>query len=51
VPGGVAAYACCIRNGTTLALDAEELHQLGLIALAEVEGAHRRAWRPRPGHP
>lgn len=37
VPGGVAAYACCIRVGTTLALDAEELHQLGLAALAEVE--------------
>ena len=37
VPGGVAAYGCCIRNGTTLALDAEELHQLGLTALAEVE--------------
>jgi uncharacterized protein (DUF885 family) len=38
VPGGVAAYGCCIRNGTTLALDAEELHQLGRTALAEVEG-------------
>jgi uncharacterized protein (DUF885 family) len=37
VPGGVAAYACCIRNGTTLGLDAEELHLLGLTALAEVE--------------
>jgi uncharacterized protein (DUF885 family) len=37
VPGGVAAYGCCIRNGTTLDLDAEELHQLGLTALAEVE--------------
>jgi uncharacterized protein (DUF885 family) len=37
VPGGVAAYGCCIRNATTLALDAEELHQLGLTALAEVE--------------
>jgi uncharacterized protein (DUF885 family) len=37
VRGGLAAYACCIRNGTTLALDAEELHQLGLTALAEVE--------------
>jgi uncharacterized protein (DUF885 family) len=37
VPGGVAAYGCCIRNGTTLALDAEELHQLGLTALAEVQ--------------
>jgi uncharacterized protein (DUF885 family) len=37
VPGGAAAYGCCIRNGTTLALDAEELHHLGLTALAEVE--------------
>ena len=37
VPGGVAAYACCIRNGTTLALDADEVHRLGLAALAEVE--------------
>ena len=37
VPGGVAAYGACIRNGTTLALDAEELHRLGLTALAEVE--------------
>jgi uncharacterized protein (DUF885 family) len=37
VPGGVAAYGCCIRNGTTLALDAEEVHRLGLAALAEVE--------------
>ena len=37
VPGGAAAYGCCIRVGTTLALEAEELHQLGLAALAEVE--------------
>jgi uncharacterized protein (DUF885 family) len=37
VPGGVAAYACCIRNGTTLPMDADELHRLGLTALAEVE--------------
>jgi uncharacterized protein (DUF885 family) len=37
VPGGVAAYGGCIRNGTTLALDAEELHQLGLTVLAEAE--------------
>jgi uncharacterized protein (DUF885 family) len=37
VPGGVAAYGGCIRNATTLALDAEELHRLGLSALAEVE--------------
>jgi uncharacterized protein (DUF885 family) len=37
LPGGVAAYACCIRNGTTLALDADDIHRLGLAALAEVE--------------
>jgi uncharacterized protein (DUF885 family) len=37
VPGGVAAYACCIRNGTTLALDPGEIHRLGLTALAEIE--------------
>jgi uncharacterized protein (DUF885 family) len=37
VPGGAAAYACCIRVGTTLALDAEELHHLGLAVLAELE--------------
>jgi uncharacterized protein (DUF885 family) len=37
VPGGSAAYGCCIRLGTTLALDAEELHRIGLTALAEVE--------------
>jgi uncharacterized protein (DUF885 family) len=37
VRGGVAAYGCCIRDATTLALDAEQVHQLGLTALAEVE--------------
>jgi uncharacterized protein (DUF885 family) len=37
LPGGSAAYGCCIRVGTTLALDAEERHRLGLTALAEVE--------------
>jgi uncharacterized protein (DUF885 family) len=37
VPGGSAAYGCCIRLCTTLALDAEELHRIGLTALAEVE--------------
>jgi uncharacterized protein (DUF885 family) len=37
VPGGVAAYACCIRNGTTLPLDPDELHHIGLAALAEIE--------------
>jgi uncharacterized protein (DUF885 family) len=37
VPGGVASYACCVRNGTTLPLDPEELHRLGLTVLAETE--------------
>jgi uncharacterized protein (DUF885 family) len=37
VPGGVAAYACCVRNGTTLPFDPDELHQVGLAALAEIE--------------
>ena len=37
VPGGVASYACCIRNGTTLASDADQIHRIGLTALAEVE--------------
>jgi uncharacterized protein (DUF885 family) len=37
VPGGVAAYACCIRNGTTLPFDPDELHRIGLAALAEIE--------------
>jgi uncharacterized protein (DUF885 family) len=37
VRGGTAAYACCIRNGTTLALDADEIHRIGLGALAELE--------------
>jgi len=37
VPGGVAAYACCIRNGTTLPFDPGELHHIGLAALAEIE--------------
>jgi uncharacterized protein (DUF885 family) len=37
VPGGSAAYGCCVRHSTTLALDAEELHRIGLTALAEVE--------------
>ena len=36
-PGGVAAYACCIRDGTTLPFDPDELHRLGLAALAEIE--------------
>ncbi len=37
VPGGVAAYACCVRNGTTLPFDSDELHRVGLEALAEIE--------------
>jgi uncharacterized protein (DUF885 family) len=37
VPGGVAAYACCVRNGTTLPFDPDELHRMGLAALAEIE--------------
>jgi uncharacterized protein (DUF885 family) len=37
VPGGVAAYACCVRNGTTLPFDPDELHRIGLAALAEIE--------------
>ena len=37
VPGGAAAYACCVRNGTTLAADADEIHRVGLTALAEAE--------------
>ncbi|MGH3159106.1 MAG: DUF885 domain-containing protein, partial [Streptosporangiaceae bacterium] len=37
VPGGAAAYACCVRNGTTLPLDPDDLHRLGLSVLAETE--------------
>jgi uncharacterized protein (DUF885 family) len=37
VPGGTVAYACCIHNGTTLAADADQIHRIGLTALAEVE--------------
>jgi uncharacterized protein (DUF885 family) len=37
VPGGVTAYACCVRNGTTLPFDPDELHRIGLEALAEIE--------------
>jgi uncharacterized protein (DUF885 family) len=39
VPGGVAAYACSVREGTTLALDPDEVHRTGLTALAEIEEA------------
>ena len=39
VPGGVAAYACSVRVGTTLPLDPEEIHHTGLTALAEIEEA------------
>lgn len=37
VPGGIGAYASCVRNGTTLPFDPDELHRLGLTALAEIE--------------
>jgi uncharacterized protein (DUF885 family) len=37
MPGGVAAYACSVRNGTTLPLDPDEIHRIGLAALAEIE--------------
>jgi len=37
VPGGVPAYAGSVRNGTTLPFDPDELHRLGLAALAEIE--------------
>ena len=37
VPGGVAAYACCVHNGTTLQLDPDELHRIGLAALTEID--------------
>jgi uncharacterized protein (DUF885 family) len=39
VPGGVAAYACSVRVGTTLPLDPEEIHRTGLTALGEIEEA------------
>lgn len=37
VPGGLASYACCVRIGTTLPLDPDEIHCIGLSALAEIE--------------
>jgi uncharacterized protein (DUF885 family) len=37
VPDGLAAYGCCVRNGTTLPLDPDELHRTGLAALADIE--------------
>ncbi|HEY2579653.1 MAG TPA: DUF885 domain-containing protein [Streptosporangiaceae bacterium] len=37
MPGGVAAYACAVRNGTTLPMDPDEIHGIGLAALAEIE--------------
>jgi uncharacterized protein (DUF885 family) len=39
VPGGVAAYVCCVRVGTTLPLDPDEIHRIGLTALGEIEEA------------
>ena len=37
VPGGTAAYACCVQDGTTLAMNPDEIHRVGLTALAEAE--------------
>lgn len=37
LPGGVASYGCCVRMGTTLPMDPDELHRLGLTVLAETE--------------
>jgi uncharacterized protein (DUF885 family) len=37
LPGGVAAYACCVRTGTTLPLDPDEIHRIGLNALSDIE--------------
>lgn len=37
LPGGVAAYACCVRDGTTLPIDPDELHRIGLAAVADIE--------------
>jgi uncharacterized protein (DUF885 family) len=39
LPGGVAAYSCCVRVGTTLPLDPDEIHRTGLTALGEIEAA------------
>lgn len=39
VPGGVAAYACWVRDCTTLPLDPDELHRVGLDAVAEIENS------------
>jgi uncharacterized protein (DUF885 family) len=49
VPGGAAAYACCIRNGTTLPFDPDELHRIGLAALAEIEDRIARLGREAMG--
>ena len=46
VPGGVAAYAACVRNGTTLPIDPDELHRLGLSALAGLEERIAELGRP-----
>jgi uncharacterized protein (DUF885 family) len=37
VPGGVAAYACSVRMGTTMPYDPDELHRIGLSDLSEIE--------------
>src|SRR5580704_16194969 len=49
VPGGVAAYACSVRDGTTLPFDPDELHRLGLAALAEIEEQIGELGRPVMG--
>ena len=50
LPGGVSAYASCVRNGTTLPFDPDELHRLGLAALAEIEEQIGRARPPGAGY-
>jgi uncharacterized protein (DUF885 family) len=49
VPGGVAAYACCVRVGTTLPLDPDEIHRIGLTALGEIEEAIAKLGRDALG--
>jgi uncharacterized protein (DUF885 family) len=49
VRGGVAAYACCVRLGTTLPFDPEELHRIGLGALGEMEETMAKLGRPALG--
>src|SRR6266487_2744669 len=42
LPGGVAAYACWVRDGTTLPLDPDELHRIGLAAVSAAATPARR---------